>query len=206
MRKDPHRSGGSWQIGFDFPAELQFAAYVARDAGFAPTGENEAREVGRQWRVWWERWVARRGESEETVGLLVNRWLAAGFQPPDFAELHETPLLQQLFREQWPRFREGWAVPEGMKMQMAAALEQQLKRVKVKRFVDQQAKAMGLSKPSPFTLVVDFVHWPEELVHERPGTYLLLGRGYLEAAQAEALAAQLRTAVAGALGHERPEA
>jgi hypothetical protein len=90
-----------------------------------------------------------------------------------------------------------------MKMQMAAALEQQLKRVRVKRLVDQQATAMGLRKPSPFTLVVDFVHWPEDFVHERPGTYLLLGGGYLEAAQADVLAARLRTAVAAALGPER---
>ncbi|MDT8307042.1 MAG: hypothetical protein RRC07_14015 [Anaerolineae bacterium] len=195
MRDDLHRSGRSWQISFDFPAELQFAAYVAREAGFAPAGENEEREVWRQWRVWWERWAARRAESEETAGLLVNRWLAAGFQPPDFAKLHETPLLQQLFREQWPQFREGWAVPEGMKMQMAADLQHQLQRVRMDRPVREQARAAGLQRVTPFTLVVDFVLWPDDLVYEGPAGYLLLGAGYLDERMAGSLAALVGAAV-----------
>ena len=201
-----YRSSRSWQIQFGFPAELQFAAYVAREGGLSPADKDDG-EARRQWQAWWDKWVENRAQRTGAAQPQVDNhaWLTAGFRPPDFEELREAPALRRLFRQRWPAFREGWAVPEGMKMQMAGALEQQLRRVKVKRLVDRQAKAMGLSKPSPFTLVVDFVHWPEDLVHERPGKYLLLGRGFLEASQADVLAARLRTAVAGALGHERPE-
>lgn len=197
-----HEVSRSWQIHFDFPAELQFAAYLAREAGFSPEGGSDVGETGRQWRVWWEKWVE--NQAQRAVARQPwaddHAWPGAGFRPPDFEGLAEAPALRQLFCQRWPAFHEGWARPEWIKMQMAEELGQQLQRVKMQRLVRAQARAVGLAQPLPFTLVVDFVLWPEDFVHERAAAYLLLGAGYLQAQWAKALAARLGAAVGDALG------
>jgi hypothetical protein len=108
MKRHFNHSGHSWQIHFGFPAELQFAAYVAREAGFRMPGEDDG-EAGREWQAWRDKWVANRAERAGAPQALADdhAWLAAGFHPPDFEELREAPALRRLFHQRWPAFAKG---------------------------------------------------------------------------------------------------
>lgn len=192
-------SAGSWGIGSDFPLELQFWGYIGECEGFHLEAEQPASSLDEiMWRRWWDIFITHSYgrilvEIERTMPGLSpeeqSRRAAARrrhtFDPPAFQGLSGAPALQALAQRYWSPFNDRWSMVGGEKEMLGDMLAAQWRRVDSKRLIRECTRAAGKAINRPFRLYIDFVRWPPGYFRHVSDERLILGKGYLEASQAE---------------------
>ncbi len=175
----------SWQMSFDFPEELQFAAYLGRENGFR--GDNQAAgssQSEREWRTWWDDLPTRRFAALFAVQHWADPRTVSGYAPPEFANLANLPALQALCLAQWPAFQQTWA---GEKRLSVNKMNEQLQRIRIQDIVATAAKATGKNGNPVFYFMADFVIWPENHLHVVSRHHMVFGAQYAEPGQVDKL-------------------
>ena len=195
----------SWLITCDFPDELQFAAYIGQREEYRVGNDDQPRTSAEtEWRTWWASLPGRTfgvryastTEANPTIPLpkLLHQVdpREAGYSPPHFVTLGNTPALQKSAQTYWPDFHRDWSFVDGQKTQLTTNMQSQLTRVRLNKLVRDCAWRSGKLFSRPFRFRLDFVIWPEDYQREVSGSHIVLGRQYLEAAKCDRLRALLK--------------
>ena len=175
----------SWQMSFDFPLELQFAAYLGQENGFSAEIQTaQPAQTEREWRAWWDDLPTRRFATMFAMEHWADSRTVSGFAPPDFANLANMPALQALCLAQWPVFQQAW---DGQNQVSASKLRQQTQRIRIQEIVADAAKATGKKGNPLLYFMGDFVIWPDDYLREVSKHHLVFGAQYAEPGQAERL-------------------
>lgn len=187
------RGSISWKVAFDFPKELLFLGYVAQAEQFRVPEEAEPASDGEgQWQAWWQILpmqtfgVISREAHEASPGLdtmTTLRMIAARrqsvFDPPDFSALQDKPTLRELCRRHWPAYHREWETMGGAGAEQMKSWHERFHHLHIDRIVGQCARATGKAV-FPFSLMYDFLLWPQEYYRKLSDTHFLLGSTYLE--------------------------
>lgn len=187
-------SGSSWTLTTNAPEQLQLVAHIGEREGFSPvidTGPVSAAEA--QWREHWlllpsllreyedafrrvmpelERATS---EGRDARGIVPERPPELMPEPPEFAGLEPSPLLQGLYRRHWDDFQEGWR-------RVGVALQKELRSPPVIVVMRDLAAVLGHKgrRSDAFQVRVDFVRWPRDYEWRVSGDHFVLGWDYLE--------------------------
>ncbi|MCL5997163.1 MAG: hypothetical protein M1546_14070 [Chloroflexi bacterium] len=193
-----HRLNSSpWQLQCGFPEYLQLSGIIAQQEGFRlDGGAPPVSPAEAEWRAWWESLLIPQPENVATTSEWGNPWLRVNYDPPTFTRLARWPAVQALCQRHFPTFHQHWGTVGGDKLPMANQLGEQLRRVRIDKIVKICAATAGKRESAPFKLTVDFVVWPPDYRRIISDTYVVLGKRYLDPAQATTLRGLLQELVA----------
>ncbi len=201
----PHEVRASWQVGYDMPDDLQFAAFIGRAERFTPPdgASNLPTAVSASeadWRAWWDRLLI------DNISLRFERARAATpnasffdqarsvnpketFDPPTFDALDAPATIRDLCRGHWSAFQLAWDTPGAVgaysKRWLVGAQQNANRRLDLNQIVYHCVRAAGKRVSAPFRLRFDVVIWPTDYLRHISDEHAVIGASYLAPERAD---------------------